>query len=162
MPMPTTRYGRYIFYRNRARRRKRREETRRPSTSIDGKQRTGRHRLWDLWGKQAPKEYPRYVHPHDAYDWHSTASWITNPKKGVFPVIRDIYRMPPFTWPIGHPRTSTVGFQWRRVQSMPRARHRPWAPWRFTREELLPGDFYSLEFYPSGARSYYYRTFVDP
>lgn len=154
MAMPTTRRGRYLLYRSRAQIRKKREETRRPASNGTSGRKTCRNRAYSLWGKQAPKTYPRYIYDDYTWDWETPAAWITPPSRGVFGVIRDRMQMAPYAPYPYHLRFGVIGYQWRRVLSMPRTKHLPWNPYLFPREALTPADFWSLPLYPSGAPSY--------
>lgn len=154
MPMPTTRYGRYLVYRDRALRRARREARRRPSENPAHQRRTSRQREYLSWGKQQPKKYPRYV-----YGRPSGIVWLMPPLMfkpdyqffGVIPAFPLYSPAPESGW---HREFAVVRYQKRRALSMPSARQREWLPYLFTKEALPPSAFNRARTYPSGAPTY--------
>lgn len=154
MPMPTTRRGRFLYFRARSQRRRKREQTRTPGLIVSGNRATCRRKYWNLWGKQEPTTIKGDVYFDGTWDWESPAAWITQPaykRWGVIADPNDYLGLPPYTH---HPTTATVGYQRRRVLSIPSARQREWQPYRHPKEALPPTQFYGLEFYPSGQQSY--------
>src|SRR4051812_30826728 len=87
MPMPTTRRGRYLLYRERALKRRNREYRRYPKPNPKANQITSRQREWRAWGKQAPKQYPRYVYGTPSHlPWDASITF-TKPDHGTFGVM---------------------------------------------------------------------------
>jgi len=161
--MPTTRYGRYRFYR--ARQRRRLEKARRRAAvqdEVGGPPGSGAtKREWDLseFTKQMPRSYPLKPNHHFAsVGFPTTIDPI--PSRGVFGVVH-LEQLDGF--PLGlhyHHDKDESGAFFRRLKSIPRIRHLPRLPWKHAKEDLLPGAFYQPAFYHSGAPSY--RSTLPP
>lgn len=155
--MPTTRLGRFLFYKQRQlRRRKRRERRANISHTKPATDRTRTCRRIDVSGetKQVGRTYPR--HPYgdgwDATDW--IAHGWTPPRPGRWGVLGLNDGMPPSLFDANHPRNVQVGYHHRRVLSIPRFRHLPRLPYRFTHDQLSPQHYYPYDVYQSGRPSY--------
>lgn len=157
MPMPTTRRGRFLFYKARAKRRTKKCHQRRQrvgSPVTNGHNAT--NRAIDKSGEtlQMPRVYPR----HFPEKWMDAAEWLlhgwTPPAKRKWGWLGD------GTWvdaPLGsrgHSRVAVVGYHDRRALSIPRLRHLPRLPYLHPKESLDKGNFYQPDFYPSGGPSW--------
>lgn len=159
--MPTTRRGRYLFYKKRARRRYFQNEKKRYKPGVKARRTTARKREVHLWGKQVSLTIP--LKPRNApntFDW-TTQFWMVKPDYALFGVRpRNPLDGLPY-WANAHQQEARVGYQVRRVLSIPRLHSAPWQPYKFALVDVPPSRFYPHEFYPSGQRSYYWRTYVD-
>lgn len=166
MPMPTTRRERYRFYRARARRRARRlaslgsaEEF---GTGVTAKRLTTR-RLDHAGDRvQLPRVYP--LRPV----WMDNASggddfWAVKPARGVW----GVPGMPEPALPLGWaPTTNRKGpwqfYAFRRVKHRAKLRAYARLPLPFPKEVLPEGAFFRRHFYPSGAVTFWWSTFIEP
>ncbi len=161
--MPTTRRGRFLFYR--ARQRRRLEKARRRATaavfSSDHGYEAATKRSWDL------SEYTKQM--HSVYPLHPNQHWggvvfgveiVRRHAKGLFDYL--VLPSPPFYPPDrnSHFKVEVTRGYFRRLKSIPRLRHIPRLPWRHTHAELGPRDYFPFPFYPSGAPSY--RSTLGP
>jgi hypothetical protein len=150
MPMPTTRRGRYLFYRSRARRRRDRAWGRGPVLSNATRRKAGRRFDLSLFRKQVVQDTPllRVAPPRGEPFWEVAGR--TKPGRGVWGVV-------PWPWWFGpldptafHYREPWVGYHHRRLLSLPRLRHLPKLPYPFEIDDLLWWEFYPWSIYPSG------------
>lgn len=155
--MPTTRRGRFLFYKQRARRRLARVYDRakrvRTELSPEDSPPVRRHDV-SGYGKQAPRVYPR----HFGFKDMTAAEWLdlgwTPPTRERWGVARGwsgaLIDRPAWMWGNG----TTTGYYDRRVKRVPRLSHVPLLPWNRSQDGLVAGMVYPFEFYPSGRRSY--------
>jgi len=156
--MPTTRFGRYRFYRERALRRAR--KARKVSTIgfSDGSPGNGgaptrRQRVIAGFPKQIPRSFP--LHPN--HGWAFGGFGVTIQRfhsrfrfdQALLPeFVHDRYP----AW--YHPSEQLTNCYFRRVKRLPRLAHIPVVGYRHGLGELESADFFPFDFYPSGAPSY--------
>lgn len=153
MPMPTTRRGRFLFYRDRAMRRRRKVWRRRQHYSAvgnDGWKMSG-SRTRDLTGyfiKQVPVTDYRPVPPVLGLVIPD-AAWLVKPERGVWGVLEllDVWR--PFK-PNSHAPFARRDYAKRRVWYTPRLANLPFVPFVAPYDPTRPELYYPFEFYPSG------------
>jgi hypothetical protein len=155
VPMPSTRYARYLFYRRRALKRVKRARARHVSLASDYTHKT--ERVFDLssFSKQMPRVFPQRV---------VGAVVGGDPQHYPFVVSAAAYRMPPHAtifWvlviggqPVGHARFEYVVYHRRRVLSIAPLKQIPKRPYVYPLNPARPDWYYPFSFYPSGAPSY--------
>ena len=154
-PMPTTRFGRFKFYRRRALRRLERAHRRIPTitgvyTAL-GEAPTGR--AVDLAGytKQMARSYP--LRPVVWVPQLPPNFWRVKPDREVFGVPLETNA---WWWlPVYHrnrPRHAQRHYTTRRVKSIPRLKHLGRLPWRHSILAVLDHNHYPSQYptYPSG------------
>lgn len=150
MKMPTTRRGRYIFYRQRARRRRRRLETKLSRPGAHARRQAARM----LDARSAPMQVEKLhglkyvISPRPPFFW--LVAGRVKPDRGVWGVVPNLF--PPFgSWgPNTHFREPTTFYAFRRVHHLPRLKHLPRLPYPFPISALDPFQFYPYPVYPSG------------
>lgn len=151
MLMPTTRRGRYEFYRKRALRRQKLLRQRHPyQGDFTENRRCSRKPDNQFTPQQAPEKYL----PPDRPPFPETY-WLlpghVKPDKGIWGVVQIENFLPPGTVLTHGLEKSITGYYFRRVKSCPRLHHWTYLP----RVGPMPPDgshaFYPFEFYPSGA-----------
>lgn len=159
MPMPTTRKGRFEYFKARQRRRLARARFRRAHDSSNlmfgfgGHHMSSREPDISSFTKQEPREYPR-VQVNVAYYYVAPSPWRVEPTRGVFGVPEWVPVTAGFPPPGYHVSKPFLGYVSKRLKSIPRLKHIPRKPWKFTKGEILPGDFYPYDVYPSGQPSH--------
>lgn len=155
--MPTTRRGRYLYYRERAIRRNKLARGRggwvsEPGGS-DGNRTTGRGIDFSEWTKQVPKTYPKEPTAFNGGLLHDLF-WKVKPTKGRFGVPHYSPIYPPWWGPNTHD-TYNGGFYFhRRIRSIPPQSWWTYKPYLLPKSALKKGDVYPFEKYPSGAPSF--------
>lgn len=150
MPMPTTRRGRFIFYRDRAQRRHTRiwKDHWRPSLHGHGFTSRG----WDTTGFrfQFPKSFgPKYVQsPRPTTFW--LPSGVIKPKYKLFPFVPVPFPKPFWWGPKTHWTSAHAGFWHRRIHHVPPLKHVPRLPYRYPISVIGPFMGYPFTTYPSG------------
>lgn len=156
MPMPTTRRGRFLHYRAKAKRRRREVRETIPSAAFldgtpGGSRATCRPRDTAGAPLQQPRDYPR--RPVYA-EIDASTGWRVVPAYKRFGV-REWVQPLRFGWGLKtRPTEAYLHYHKRRLLWIPSLRQLPWRPYRHAQNALLPGQFYPFEFYPSGRLSY--------
>jgi hypothetical protein len=157
MAMPTTRRGRFLVYRQRSLKRRRRLEKAVAKASTpggyEGHRYTRREFDWAVFGKQAARTYPKNpteVHGGGLLD----PFWRVKPKKGVWGVANYDPTTGVYPGNTGHVRTAFLFYQLRRVTSIPRASWISVRAWAFAVGDVPMTEFYPFDTYPSGRPSY--------
>lgn len=155
-PMPTTRRGRFLFYKARQRRRWKRLQQRHPSRGGPVNETPGAHptsRAIDHSEatKQMQRSYPKrpvYSDNNGAETW----GWRVRPQRCVFGVLDS----PPTVYLTAggftHPHLPVIGYVEKRLKWLPRLKHLPRKPWRYTIDAVEAFNHYpeSYVLYPSG------------
>lgn len=154
MPMPTTRYARFLFFKKRALRRREKARRYRAKPGLFGKRR-------HAWGFviDVEKQAAGDVQPKPklrAFNWDEVEFWGGSRAHYRVPPVVTMEHAPPqgLTFPpTNRPRLGRVLFQQRRVGSYPPL-------WMMNRQYRFPatepptsGQWYPFKFYPSGQRS---------
>ncbi len=150
MPMPTTRRGRYLFYRDRARRRRDRAWARGPVLSGATRRKAGRRFDLSIFSKQVVQDMPllRVAPPRGEAFWQVVGR--TKPRRGVWGVVPIPWWFPPAPVGAHHARIGAVGYHFRRLLSLPRLKHLPRLPYPLATADLLWWEFYPWTVYASG------------
>lgn len=166
MAMPTTRRERYRLYRARARRRRRRMDRLGSAddfgTAVTGKRLTTRRYDRSAAQVQMPRVYP--LRPV----WTDNAGggddfWAVKPSHGVWGVPAIEAPPNPPTWAATTNRQMAWQlYAFRRVKHRDKLRNVPRLPLPFPREVLPEDAFFRRHFYPSGAVTYWWSTFIEP
>lgn len=154
MPMPSTRRGRYLHYRAKALRRKRNQEQRKPSPTARRKHKSCRCKDAFGWEKQMDASPKQNAEPPREPGFWTVPATAIKPEKAVWGVKPSVVRVDYSISPQNHFREAEIGYQFRRVQSIPPMSFLAWMPYLQPRELLVREDCWLGEFYPSGRRSY--------
>lgn len=158
MPMPTTRRGRFLLYKQRQRNRLRRvyQKNRKLTGNVGlaGVRQTNRPRDWSGHTKQMPRVYPRHFPEKamNATEW-AIAGW-DHPFPKHWGVVRFIPGTPPPVGGVYGPNGAGVGYHDRRVKSIPRLKNLPWGSYHPEADWADPVACYPFYYYPSGAVSW--------
>lgn len=162
--MPTTRGGRFIFYRNRQLNRHDRMWNRSPHPPATepgtGKHSTRRPHDWSDFTLQNARSYhfgPGYICPFNA----QAAPWLVTPARGRWGVLDWTKPFDPWWAPTTNYRWAILGYRLRRIRSVPRITHIPHGPYRQPMAAVDLREFYRREFYPSGQRNPNWERLVD-
>lgn len=151
--MPSTRYGRFLFYRSRALRRRHRawQRTARSGPGVLNRRFGATRRAIDLspYGKQAIRVYPKKRRKLGVATG-GFVFWNVKPARGVWGVKRTIRTNPAHWGPNTHHRLSREGYFSRRVLSLPRLRHLQYKAYAGAVAEVHPRELYPFQWYPSG------------
>lgn len=153
VPMPTTRRGRFLFYRDRAMRRVRKAWKRRAFTfalPTDPYFHKAGTRGFDLSGftVQVPlTDYDPVGTVFPPGTW--SVSWLIRPSRGVWGVLISPGVYDPLR-PGNHAPDARQGYSVRRVLSVPRLKHIPRTGFAGPYDPARAGDYWPFHTYPSG------------
>jgi hypothetical protein len=157
MPMPTTRRGRFLYYKARAVKRNKLARNRgayvSPPGGSDANRVTARGLDHSMWEKQAPKSHP--VEPTNyTKGLLPDSAWVVKPAKGRFGVLKHWDLTPPWWGPKTRPTYGSQGYFERRVRSIPSQSLWTYLPYLLPKSALRKGDVYPFATYPSGRPSF--------
>lgn len=148
--MPTTRRGRYLFYRARAKRRHKRIYACLSRPDPDAHAQAARS--YDTSGLEmqfVKVGGPKYVQsPRPFHFWLLTGR--VKPDYKLWGVVPSLVPHSPFWSPKTSFRSPVTFYAFRRVHHVPRLKHLPIRPYRFPIAAVDKFSFYPWKFYPSG------------
>jgi len=155
--MPTTRRGRFLFYKQRARKRLKvvYEHAKRKHSTAPGDHRPT-NRRYDVSGlvKQLPRVYPLHFWEKSLDEIEYLLRGWTMGGRNRFGVIRHPPVFPTEGFPFDVRNGTQTGYHDRRVLSVPRLHSLPLLSYPTPRDLVPPGRFFPFAFYPSGRPSY--------